>query len=150
MRSPARPKPSEKLESMIDPISPIHWTAAKLVLNSFWIAESNTPMLPTLCMWKNVPRQTTKRTRDSSLRKIKPAESKKRSRLYVIEEKMKRKHRSQEQKHQIFFFRNVGKTRASECAVRSVQTFYILGFAELPFLSAFFRKAFFIPTGLKV
>src|SRR5262245_7641122 len=75
MRSPARPKPSEKLESMIDPISPIHWTAAKLVLNSFWIAESNTPMLPTLCMWKNVPRQTTKRTRDSSLRKIKPAES---------------------------------------------------------------------------
>jgi hypothetical protein len=31
-------------------------------------------MLPTLCMWKNVPRQTTKRTRDSSLAKIKPAE----------------------------------------------------------------------------
>src|SRR5262249_44086755 len=60
MRSPARPKPSEKLESMIDPIKPIHWTAAKLVLNSFWIAESNTPILPTLCMWKNVPRQTTR------------------------------------------------------------------------------------------
>jgi hypothetical protein len=75
MRSPARPKPSERLESMIDPIKPIHWTAAKVVSNSFWMAESETPMLPTLCMWKKVPRQTTKRTRDSSLRKIEPAES---------------------------------------------------------------------------
>ena len=35
MRSPARPKPSERLESMIDPIKPIHWTAARLVSNSF-------------------------------------------------------------------------------------------------------------------
>ena len=30
MRSPARPKPSERLESIIDPIKPIHWTAAKV------------------------------------------------------------------------------------------------------------------------
>ena len=38
MRSPARPKQSDKLESMIDPIRPIHWTAARVVSNSFWIA----------------------------------------------------------------------------------------------------------------
>ena len=48
MRSPARPKQSERLESMIEPIKPIHWTAARLVSNSFWIAESETLMLPTL------------------------------------------------------------------------------------------------------
>ena len=47
-RSPARPKQSDKLESMIDPIRPIHWTAARLVSNSFWMAESDTLMLPTL------------------------------------------------------------------------------------------------------
>jgi hypothetical protein len=33
---------------MIDPIKPIHWTAAKLILNSLWIADSDTLMLPTL------------------------------------------------------------------------------------------------------
>jgi len=76
MRSPARPKQSERLQSIIDPIKPIHWTAAKVASNSFWIAESDTLMLPTLCMWKNVPRQTTTRTRDSSLGKIEPVESK--------------------------------------------------------------------------
>jgi hypothetical protein len=33
---------------MIAPIKPIHWTAAKLASNSFWMAESETLMLPTL------------------------------------------------------------------------------------------------------
>jgi hypothetical protein len=33
---------------MIDPMRPIHWTAARLVSNSFWIAERDTLMLPTL------------------------------------------------------------------------------------------------------
>jgi hypothetical protein len=33
---------------MIEPIKPIHWTAARLVSNSFWMAESDTLMLPTL------------------------------------------------------------------------------------------------------
>jgi len=47
-RSPTLPKHRERLESMIDPIKPIHWTAAKLVLNSLWIADSDTLMLPTL------------------------------------------------------------------------------------------------------
>ena len=70
IRSPARPKQSERLESMIDPIKPIHWTAARVVSNSFWMAASDTLILPTLWMWKNVPRQTTKRTRDSSLIKM--------------------------------------------------------------------------------
>jgi hypothetical protein len=33
---------------MIAPIKPIHWTAAKVVSNSFWMDESETLMLPTL------------------------------------------------------------------------------------------------------
>ena len=47
-RSPARPKQSERLETMIAPIKPIHWTAAKVVSNSFWMADSDTLMLPML------------------------------------------------------------------------------------------------------
>ena len=47
-RSPTLPKHSERLESMIDPIKPIHWTAARLVANSFWMADNDTLMLPTL------------------------------------------------------------------------------------------------------
>jgi len=47
-RSPTLPKHRERLESMIDPIKPIHCTAARLVLNSLWMAASDTLMLPTL------------------------------------------------------------------------------------------------------
>ena len=47
-RSPTLPEHRERLESMIEPIKPIHCTAARLVLNSLWMADRDTLMLPTL------------------------------------------------------------------------------------------------------
>jgi len=47
-RSPTLPKHRESLESMIEPIKPMHCTAAKLVLNSLWMADRDTLMPPTL------------------------------------------------------------------------------------------------------
>jgi hypothetical protein len=51
-------------------------------------------------MWKKVPRQTTKRTRNSSLRKIEPAEENRSaaSNYTQIREKMKRKHGREQQR----------------------------------------------------